>query len=634
MNYSAQELFELLNQTDESLFIEAKGGQLSSHSVMETVCAYANEPGQGGGYIIMGIALDETSSLPKYKVAPVTDPDKFQRDFATQCASMFNIPVRPVLTVERIGNDTVIKIWVAELPDRQKPLYFKAEGLPGGAYRRIGSTDQRCTEDDLRIFYQDTTSYDQSPVRGASVADIDEHALKRYRVLREKVNPFAEEINFNDQELLEALGCVNKQDTSELNMAGLLLFGSSKVLRSFYPMLRVDYIRVPGNTWIQKPDERFTTIDMRGPLLLLMYRLIDAINADLPKGFLLPENNLQATSVGMPAKALREAIVNALMHRSYREHRPTQVIRYDNRVEIINPGFSLKPDDRLGLPGSETRNPFIAAVFHDTNLAETKGSGIRAMRRLMQESHLAPPTFESHRAANEFISRLLLHHFLGEDDINWLRQFDDFNLSDSQKQALVFVRELGAIDNKAFRQLSDCDPIKASSELRLLKSLKLLETKGKGKASYYVPAWSLNEYSVGLSTQGYKNITPPPGVNTQAIPSNTQADTDTTHADTHSTHAFRERRDILLEELPAMLKAKVSSIRKRENDTALLMNLIIEICSLRAFKSNELAILLHKREDYIRRKFLHFLIENKEIGYLYPEMIKHPEQAYFTIKNN
>lgn len=75
------------------------------------------------------------------------------------------------------------------------------------------------------------------------------------------------------------------------------------------------------------------------------------------------------------------------MHRSYREHKPTQVIRYDNRIEIINPGFSLKSEDRLGQPGSETRNPFIAAVFHDTILAETKGSGIRAMRRMMTDAH-------------------------------------------------------------------------------------------------------------------------------------------------------------------------------------------------------------------------------------------------------
>lgn len=417
MNLTAPHLFDLLNQQDECPWIEAKGGSTCSHSVMETVCAYCNEPGLGGGYILMGIAVDETALFPQYRVSGVTDPDKFQRDFATQCAGMFNIPVRPEVSVEKVSGKMVIKIWVNELPQRQKPLFFKSEGLPSGALRRIGSTDQHCTEDDMHVFYQDATSFDQTPVKGTSLNDIDENAIKRYRFLREKVNPVAEELSYDDAELLQSLGCVNKENPNELNMAGLLLFGSNKIQGSTYPMLRVDYIRVSGNTWVSNPDDRFTTIDMRGPLILMLFRLIDAINADLPKGFLLGDD-IQATSVGLPLKALREAIVNALMHRSYREHRPTQVIRYDNRIEIINPGFSIKSEDKLGLPGSETRNPFIAAVFHDTNLAETKGSGIRAMRRLMEQAHLVLPTFKSSREYNEFTVRMLLHHFLNEEDVN------------------------------------------------------------------------------------------------------------------------------------------------------------------------------------------------------------------------
>ena len=86
----------------------------------------------------------------------------------------------------------------------------------------------------------------------------------------------------------------------------------------------------------------------------------------------------------------REAIVNALMHRNYRIQGPTQMIRYSNRIEISNPGFSIVEEDQLGQPGSRIRNSHLAAVFHDTNLAETKGSGIRTMRRLMSEAGFAP----------------------------------------------------------------------------------------------------------------------------------------------------------------------------------------------------------------------------------------------------
>ncbi len=184
-------------------------------------------------------------------------------------------------------------------------------------------------------------------------------------------------------------------------------------------------------------------IDLRGSLLHSVTRAINAIVDDLPKGFVLAEGEIQAKSdIGLPSKVLREALVNALMHRSYKVNQPIQIIRYSNRIEIKNPGYSLKPEDSLGEPGSQMRNPFISAVFHETNLAETKGSGIRSMRKLMDRSGMIPPTFESKHSDNLFTVRLLLHHFLSEDDIIWLANFKKLGLNEEQQKAIIFVREV------------------------------------------------------------------------------------------------------------------------------------------------------------------------------------------------
>jgi ATP-dependent DNA helicase RecG len=608
IEYSAEELFEILNDTDECPWIEAKGISDSASSIMETVCSYSNEPGLGGGYILMSISENNSeTSVETYKIDLLTDPDKIQKDLATQCASMFNLPVRPHITLEKINGLPVLKIRVDELPAKQKPLYIKKYGLPKGALRRVGSTDQFCTDDDMHIFYQNTKSYDQTPVHGATLSEVDENALKRYRVLREKVNPVAEELTYNDIELLQSLGCVNKENPIELNVAGLLLFGNSKIQRSTFPMFRTDYIRVAGNTWVENPDDRFISIDMRGPLILVLYRLIEAINADLPKGFLLTENELQAESTGLPMKALREAIVNALMHRSYREHRPTQIIRYDNRIEIINPGFSLKAEEKLGLPGSETRNPFIAAVFHDTNLAETKGSGIRAMRRMMEKAHLVPPTFESSRENNEFTSRLLLHHFLDEYDLKWLNQFEGFNLTDSQKQALIFVREVGAIDNLTYRQMAECDSVQAGNDLRLLRSYELLLPKGKRKTTYYVPGKGLSTSLSDLNTPAPDLNTPPLDLNTPPPDLNTP---------------------------PPEIFERITALKKREHDKKKVESIILELCALKPFKASEIAGYFQKEESYFKRKYLSSMISEKKLKYLYPEMLNHPDQAYITNKKD
>ena len=90
-------------------------------------------------------------------------------------------------------------------------------------------------------------------------------------------------------------------------------------------------------------------------------------------------------------------------------HSPVQTIRYSNRIEILNPGYSLKDMACLGTPGSRLRNPAIAAVLHELNWAETKGSGIRTMCRLACEAGLPLPEFASDRQKNEFKVTLFLH---------------------------------------------------------------------------------------------------------------------------------------------------------------------------------------------------------------------------------
>jgi len=617
---TAKELFDELNAQDESTEVEAKGAGPINHSVMESICAFCNEPGLGGGYILIGADKDERDLFPYYTAEDIGDADKLQSDLATQCAGMFNLPVRPRMVVEQVNGKNVLVVRVDELPAGQKPLHFKNEGLPKGAYRRIGPTDHRCTEDDMPLFYADRETYDRTVLKRTSLKDIDANALGMYRTLRGRVNAAAEELALEDGDLLLSLGCLDPVSREHLTVAGLLLFGSSAALRREMPMVRADYIRVPGTEWVQDPDERFRSVDMRGPLVSLVYRLVDAVFADLPRGFRLEEGQVQADSTGLPVKALREAVVNALMHRSYRVHSPVQVIRYDNRLEIRNPGYSLKSEEQLGSPGSEQRNPAIAAVFHETNLAETKGTGIRAMRRLLEQAHLAPPTFDSDRAANAFTTRLLLHHFLSEEDLQWLMNFDHFGLSDEQKRGLIVLRELGAIDNLSYRQQSGLDTLSASQDLRAMRDLRLLEMKGKGSRTYYV-AGPLLQGALAISA-GQKAP-----FNTQAGTANTQAGTLNTQAPPLSTQvAFT--REGLLREVPEELRSKLMALGKRVNDPEMVMDLLQALCAQRPYTKEELACLFDKREDYVRAKFINPLIQSGRLTYRYPDVLSHPDQAY------
>ena len=609
---SAKELFEELNTQDESVQLEAKGAHELGRTVLESVCSFSNEPNLDGGYILIGAAKDEQSLFPTYIAEDIGDTDKIQSDLATQCNTSFNIPIRPLMKIEQVNGKNVLVVRIEEVATNMKPIYFANAGLPKGAYRRTGPTDHRCNEDDLRIFYSDNEDYDKTVIKRTSLNDIDEKAIEQYRNLRAKVNPTAEELTYNDNDLLLALGCLDVETGKHLTLAGLLLFGSKASQRRELPMMRCDYIRVPGKVWVQDPDERFRTIDMRGPLISILFRLVDEINADLPKGFKLQEGDLQASTLGLPIKALREVIVNALMHRNYREHTPIQLIRYDNRLEIRNPGYSLKNEEFLGEPGSTSRNPTIAAVFHETNLAETKGSGIRAVRRLLKQAQLAPPTFESDRLNNQFTTHLLLHHFLSETDLEWLKTYEHISLNDYQKQALILVRELGAITNPSYRQLSELDSQQASRDLRQLCEFGLLSKKGKKKGAYYI--------------EGENFITEPDVLNTEPKTLNTEPHALNTEPSELSTEAPMSKLE-LLNLLPKNIIGSLGTLKTRETDKEKISSLIIAICTVQPFSLSELAIILNKGENYLSRDFIKPLI-GKKLDYLFPDVVNHPDQKY------
>jgi ATP-dependent DNA helicase RecG len=428
-----------------------------------------------------------------------------------------------------------------------------------------------------------------------------------------------------------SLRCIDKGENGDwiLTYAGLLVFGSRKAHRRLTPMMRVDYIRVPGNEWVADPDNRFTTIDMRGPLLELVSRAYSAISDDLPKGFLLPEGELQAEAVGLPGRVLCEALVNAIMHRSYRVNEPIQLIRYGNRIEIRNPGFSLKPPDQLGEPGSHARNQFIAAIFHETNLAETKGSGIRTMRKLMEKAGMVPPTFESDHSANKFTLRLLLHHFLSEEDLEWLKRFDRQKINDNQKRALIFTRETEAIDNSTYRQLNGCDVFRSSTELRELKEFGLLEMKGKGRYSYYIPGELMQKHLINstlnsdfVSSVIDSNIST--NIPSSAPPPDFSAPVQALNAPVQALNAPVE----------IELKNQISGLSKRQKSKDGIKNIILNLCSWKPISLQQLSQLLQKQPKYLLKSYIQPLMGEGLLKYVYPEMPNHPNQAYETVKLN
>jgi ATP-dependent DNA helicase RecG len=617
---TALELLESLNLLDEQERIEAKRASEAGKSVLETICAFANEPGLGGGWLLLGVVRDEQGPYPSYEVEGIEQPEKLGTDIATQCRNTFNQPVRVDISTESLRGKTVMVVHVPEAQPQDKPVFFKAQGLPRGALRRISSTDQHCTDDDLAVFYQgrQTDSFDSALVPDTTLDDLSPEAMADYRQSRGAANPDAEELRWSDDELLQSLGAVrrNAQGAWQPTVAGVMLFGKPVTLRRCFPMTRVDYIRVPGREWVPHPDRRFDTIDLRDPLLRLIRRAQAAILDDLPKGFALEEGDLQRQDKpAIPLRVIREALVNALMHRSYRSHSPVQIIRYANRLEIRNPGFSLKSQDHLGEPGSQLRNPRIAAALYDTRMAETKGSGIRVMRESMEQAGLTPPLFESDRGNDQFVARYFFHHFLGADDIAWLAQFKDLQLTEDEAKALIVVREAGAIDNATYRELSRLDALTASQALRRLRDAGLLTQKGRGSATYYIPTERLVDK--GLSSN-------PEALSRESDGLSRESDGLSMELDA----ARQAARNTLLAAVPGELAARLGALGRR-SPPDLVRAVVLDLLRQREWRLEELSQLLQRNAEYVRQQYLQPLVKSGAAAMTREP--NDPQQAYRAV---
>lgn len=641
------ELFEQLNSLDEHPRVDAKTSRDIGESVMDTICAYANEPGLGGGYLLLGVRECDETNDQKYCVVGIDNPDKLQCDIADQCATRFNRILRPEFVVGTLENKTVVGIFMPEIPAGDKPIFFKKVGLPKGAYRRIGSTNQKCTDDDLLVLYQQgmRRSYDETIVPGTTLADLDEEAITEYRSARAEVDPTAEELKYDNRGLLESLNCIKQEDKEwRPTVAGMILFGSRKALRKFFPMMRLDYIRVPGRVWVEDPNHPFDTIEMRDPLFRMLPRGQAAIMDDIPRAFSFNTEGLKRQEEPrISPRVIREALVNAVMHRSYQIHGPVEVIRYANRLEIRNPGHSLKPVDRLGEPGSQTRNPTIASILHETKYAENKGSGIRVMQQLMDEANLSPPSFDSDREHDQFTATFLMHHFLDKQDIAWLAHFKDANLSDDEARILIHARENGWVNNGICRYYTKLDTLEASGILRRLRDLGLLQQHPHASMTYYTPTPNLlrPELSKIQSEQkipAHEKTTTLTDF-TPAMPGTSQPTNLPTYPPTHQPTMPGPLPTNLralptnLRALPTNLLEEIRNLGQR-SPPGQVQKIIAELCAIRAFTADELAETLNRNKQWVFRSYLSPMIRDGILEYTLPGNPHHPNQAYRAKKHD
>ena len=381
------------------------------------------------------------------------------------------------------------------------------------------------------------------------------------------------------------------------------------------PMERVDFIRIVGTRWIEDPNSRFSSLDFRESLLTLIPKVEAAVLDTLLKQFQLQEGELQRTDVPvLPQRVVREAIVNAVMHRDYRVHSPTQVVRYSDRIEIYNAGYSLKPVEELGTGASELRNPILASILYDLSFAETKGSGIRTIRTLLREANLEEPSFVSNVTGNSFRATYSLNQLMSKEDLLWLGQFKGYELNDNEARALLIAKNLGAVNNATLREDTNLDTLQASHVLqRLGKEYDLLVRYGAGTATTYTLNWTR------LQAIGFKTETSHLGAETPHL----EAETPHLRAETPHLGAEAPHLEVKTESHIGNAIAALGYRAKKEK----VQKIIVQLCLLKPQTKDDLIVRLNKGEQLVQR-YLKDLRTKGILEYFYPQIPNHPTQAY------
>ncbi len=178
-------------------------------------------------------------------------------------------------------------------------------------------------------------------------------------------------------------------EKGRIKNAAALMF-ASKVGR-FIPYAESIFAAFKGRERINIYDRK----DVRDDLLVQFSEAVDFLKKQLNVRSEIREFN-RFDIYEIPLDALREAVVNAIVHRDYSIRGTSIYVRiFDDRVEIENPGGLPEGITKRDFGKSSVRrNPIIADLFHRMDKVERMGTGINRMRTLMIEAGLKEPVFE------------------------------------------------------------------------------------------------------------------------------------------------------------------------------------------------------------------------------------------------
>lgn len=600
-----------------------------------------------GGLVLLGVR----EKGGKFTAAGISDVEKVRSDLFNTLNNSAKVSVNLIndddVSTRLVDGRKVLQIRIPVASRRHKPVFLNGQPL-GNTYRRLNDGDRRCNDETVKrmLAEQVEDERDARILIGYTMNDIDADSLRIYRqMLRDEkpAHPFLEQ---DDIELFKSLRGWRRDRESGLEgftLAGLLMFGKWSAIQEAAPHYFLDYQeRAEAKTelrWIDRlvPDGTWT-----GNLFEFYRRVYRKLTIDLKVPFSLRGGQRQDdTLVHM---ALREALVNTLVHADYTGRVSVLVVKRPDLFGFRNPGGLRLPIEQILRGGdSDCRNRILHQMFLLIGLGERGGSGIPKIYSGWKSQHWRPPALYELVEPEQTRLELRMLDLLPEKVVVKLREmfgerFD--TLSHAERLILATAAIEQVVNHGRMASISDLHPHDLSGSLARLERDGFLSTVGHSRAKvYHLPGASLlSPEQVFPEALSSGNSEPSSGHNDSSYgDSGAVRDEKSGAKRDHQGCLLSKLLDapivddlnLLARELRDDLERLATEPRSKARLNPETMELVIlKVCKDRYITRNVLAKLLNRNAETLRKSYLDDLVKSHKMRLAFPGTPTHEKQSY------
>lgn len=359
----------------ESATLEFKREKPSKQQIINTIIGFCNFC---GGRLVIGVA-DDGTVIGIDEEQAVSMKESLHSSIVSSCTPI----IIPSIYLQRLGEKIVLVIEVSS--GMTKPYFRSDEGLVNGTYLRLGPETVKARPEMVRELQWEAQGHflDEMPLHRGSVEDLDLELFKQYLSERGYV---VDGIHLG--ELLTQYGLLAEEHRQSYpSVGGILLFG--KKPQHLLPEAYIICTQFRGT----EGREAIASQDCTGTLFQQLNQAFTFVESRLNKEYTI-DGLRRRERLEIPVLALREAIINAVLHRNYLIPGPSKIAIFGNRLEIYSPGNFPRPIplNQLECGVSMARNCVISQCFRQAKLVERMGSGWTTIFSSYRQWHLPEPS--------------------------------------------------------------------------------------------------------------------------------------------------------------------------------------------------------------------------------------------------